>query len=51
MVVDKIWKEIRGNQGDIQPSMERFGGYKAKAKARTESKERLVLKKWKRKNT
>ena len=41
-VVEKVWKDIGGNQEGIL-SIEKFGGYKRGAKERKEIRERLAL--------
>ena len=41
-VVDKVWKEIEGNQEEIL-SIEKFAGYKTKLKERIEIRERQAL--------
>ncbi|MEP2037814.1 MAG: hypothetical protein ABJI72_14510 [Parasphingorhabdus sp.] len=41
-VVEKVWKDIRGNQGEIM-SAGKFGRYKAKVEESIERRERLAL--------
>ena len=41
-VVEKVWKDMGGNQEEIL-SIEKFGGYKAEVKERIEIWERLAL--------
>ena len=41
-VVDKVWKEIEGNQEEIL-SIEKFAGYKTAVKEKIETKARITL--------
>ena len=41
-VVEKVWKDIGGNQEEIL-SIEKFAGYKTEVKERIEIRERLAL--------
>ena len=41
-VVEKVWKDVGGNQEEMV-TIEKFGGYKTRAKEGIERRERLAL--------
>ena len=45
-LVDKIWKDLGGDQEEVLLPTEKFGGYKKEVKERTERKRNASAKKY-----